>query len=273
MFWEQNETPKISKRMGDYPLFLDKKRKVGISTSALHENTQIIGGTGTGKTHYVIKPFIQQTIEQRVGCFILDVKSNMAKDISYYVSKQQKTAKYMFSLAQPTESNTYNPLFGDNPDAIANRVFTALYYDTQNTEPYYVKLAEAFLHNLIGLLKLKIETITFQDLLTATQEVDTFRTIAWFCAKYPDTGYARYFRDQWLGKSPKDRRTELSGLVTKLQRFCNSEWSYLLNVRKLHIPTQSAHQFQLNPPTKSNSKRPPIPTESAHLRVAFLKGE
>ena len=126
-------------------------------------------------------------------------------------------------------------LFAAVNDAIANRVFTALYYDTKNSEPYYTELADAFLHNLVGLLKKEIKTLTFQDLLLATQEADTFKTISWFCAKYPETYYARYFQDQWLGKSPKDRRTELSGLVNKLQRFCNSEWSYLLNVREPDI--------------------------------------
>jgi hypothetical protein len=41
---------------------------------------------------------------------------------------------------------------------------------------------------------------------------------------------------------------------------------------EMHIPTQSAHPIRLNPPTKSDPKRPPNPTESAHPVVAFLKG-
>ena len=217
---------------GKFPLVLDKKGKVGIPTKTLHENVQVVGGTGTGKTHYVIKPFIQKTIEQGLGCFILDIKTNMQRDVAYYATKANNRRIKHFTLADPKHCHTYNPLYGDNPDAIANRVFTALYYNTKNTEPYYVELADAFLHNLIGLLKQSIKTLTFQDLLTATQEVDTFRHIARFCAMYPETTYARYFRDQWLGKSPKDRRTELSGLINKLQRFCNSEWAYLLNTVK-----------------------------------------
>jgi type IV secretory pathway TraG/TraD family ATPase VirD4 len=225
------ETEKKKTDIGKFPLFLDKKGKSLIPTKALHENVQIVGGTGTGKTHYVIKPFIQQTIEQRLGCFVLDVKTNMRKDVAYYAKKANDRSYKNFTLADPKHSHSYNPLFGDNPDAIANRVFTALYYNPKNTEPYYVELADAFLHNLIGLLKKAIKTLTFQDLLGATQEVDTFRTIAQFCAKYPETTYARYFRDQWLSKSPKDRRNDLSGLINKLQRFCNSEWSYLLNVK------------------------------------------
>ena len=218
-----------------YSLGLDKNGRTRIPTKTLHENVQIVGGTGTGKTRYVIKPFIKQTIEQGLGCFILDVKSNMVKDVALFSYIPNRRSFYHFTLADQSLSHSYNPLYGNNPDAIANRVFTALYYNTKNTEPYYVELADAFLHNLVGLLKQEIETLTFQDLLTATQEVDTFKTIAWFCAKYHYTPHAKYFHDQWLGKSPKDRRTELLGLINKLQRFCNSEWSHLLNVRKPDI--------------------------------------
>ena len=233
LFWKP--VRKKKETYGPYPLVLDSNLQNILSTSSLHENVQIVGGTGTGKTHYVIKPFIEQTILQNLGCFILDVKSNMLRDVAYYAFRAAGRFIRHFNLVDISKSHTYNSLYGDNPDAIANRAFAALYYDTHNTETYYRELAEVFLHNLIGLLKMAIKTITFQDLLTATQEVDTFRTIAWFCAKYPNTHYARYFREQWLSKSPKERRQELSGLINKLQRFCNSEWSHLLNVREPDI--------------------------------------
>lgn len=225
---------------GGFALTLDKKGKEKISEKSLHDNLQVIGGTGTGKTHYVIKPFIQQTIGQGLGCFILDVKSNVFRDIAFYaVQAKGRTIKH-FNLSEIKCSHTYNPLFGDNADAIANRVFNALYFDKTGMEPFYVELANAFLHNLVALLKKDIKTLTFQDLLTATQEVDTFRTISHFCAKYQDSAYARYFRDQWLGKAPKERRTELSGLINKLQRFCNNEWAHLLNVRDPDIRMKKA---------------------------------
>jgi hypothetical protein len=233
LFWKQVEKKKEA--WGPYPLVLDSNLKNILPTSSLHENVQIVGGTGTGKTHYVIKPFIEQTIRQDLGCFILDVKSNMLPDVAYYAFRAHGRFIRHFTLADIFNSHSYNGLYGNNPDAIANRAFAALYYDIRGTEPYYRDLAETYLHNLIGLLKKEIKTLTFQDLLTCTQEVDTFKTIAWFCSKYPATHYARYFQEQWLGKSPKDRRTELSGLLNKLQRFCNSEWSHLLNVREPDI--------------------------------------
>ncbi len=232
LYWEASKKVKVD--VGEYPLTVDPKRRTGFSTASLHENVQIVGGTGTGKTHYVIKPFIEQTIQKGLGCFIYDVKSNMNRDVAFYVSKAFRHY-FHFNLVEPTKSHTYNPLFGNNPGAIANRVYTALFYETNNGETYYQKLAEAFLRNLIGLLMKEIKTLTFQDLLLATQEADTFKTINWFCTKYPDNNYALYFRDQWLGKAPKERRMELSGLVNKLQRFCSSEWSFLLNVRNPDI--------------------------------------
>ena len=230
LYWKNREKEEEEVDFGRFPLSVDPKGDFGFPTSSLHENVQIVGGTGTGKTHYVIKPFIEQTIKQHLGCFIYDVKSNMGKDVAYYADLANR--KYLhFNLSDPLYSHTYNPLYGDNPGAIASRVYHALYYDTSNTERYYVDVAEAFLKNLVGLLMKEIQILTFQDLLTATQEADTFKTISRLCAKYPVTPYASYFREQWLGKSPKDRRMELSGLVNKLQRFCTSEWSFLVNAR------------------------------------------
>jgi type IV secretory pathway TraG/TraD family ATPase VirD4 len=235
LFWKP-----VKKRHADYgkyPLLIAPKgtKGRGFPTSSLHENVQIVGGTGTGKTHYVIKPFIEQTVRQGLGCFISDVKGNMLRDVAFYVNQASDRTLYHFTLADTRHSHSYNPLYGNNADAIANRVFTALYSNTKNTETYYVELADAFLHNLIGLLKEEIDTITFQDLLLATQEADTFKIIGSYCLRHPHSSYAWYFRDQWLSKPPKDRRMELTGLVNKLQRFCNNEWAYLVNVRKPDI--------------------------------------
>jgi len=232
LYWKREVKEKMA--AGEFPLTVDPNGKFGFPTDSLHMNVQIIGGTGTGKTHYVIKPFIEQTINQGLGCFIYDVKGNMVHDVAFYIKNATGRGNdlFLFDIGDPRTSHTYNPLFGSNPDAIANRVFTALYYDTQKSEPYYVDLAKAFLHNLISLLMKEVQTITFADLLHATEEAETFRTIQWFCAKYPDLPQARYFRNQWLEKTGKQRQTELSGLINKLQRFCNCTWAPLLNTRR-----------------------------------------
>jgi len=227
----QLENPKTVES-GKYPLTLDKRGKIGIPTDSIHENIQIVGGTGTGKTRYAIKPFIEQTIRQGLGCFVYDVKGNLDRDVSFYMQRHERQDRaFHFNLVEPWKSNTFNPLYGDDPDAIANRLHTALYYDTRNSETFYLDLAQGFLLNLIGLLKKEIKTLTFKDILIPTEEVETFKTIQWLCDRYPDTGQAMHFRNFWLGKSPKQRQQDLAGLIIKLQRFCNSGWAHLLNVR------------------------------------------
>src|SRR5665213_62081 len=158
LFWKPIRKKHVD--YGKYPLLIAPKKGYGFPTSSLHENVQIVGGTGTGKTHYVIKPFIEQTVKQGLGCFIYDVKGNMDKDVAYYASFARREYLH-FNLVEPQKSHTYNPLYGNNPDAIANRVYTALYYKVNNGETYYHDLAEAFLRNLIGLLMMEIKTLTF----------------------------------------------------------------------------------------------------------------
>ena len=205
-----------------YSLKVGSKSAQAIPTESLHMNVEIVGGTGSGKTHFVLKPFIEQTITQGLGCFIYDVKGNMDSDIGFYVHKTEKEqcrsiSLYHFNLNNYQTSHTYNPLYGDDPDAIANRLHTALYYDTRHSEPYYVELAEMFLKNIIALLKKHFGVITFQDLLLATQETDTFRSIQALCAENPNSPQAFYFRTQWLQKPAKQRREELLGLITRRQ--------------------------------------------------------
>lgn len=231
---------KFKPNYGPYPLRLGPKSSQVIPTDSLHMNVQVVGGTGTGKTHFVLKPLLEQTIKQGLGCFVYDVKGNLAPDVRLYLNNSAKSyydrrTMFHFDLNNYSYSHTYNPLFGDDPDAIANRIYTALYYDTRNSEPYYRELAEMFLKNLISLLKKKIGAITFQDLLLATQETDTFRSIQLLCAEDPKSDQAFYFKSQWLSKTPKQRREELLGLINKLQRFCNSEWAPLVNSRNPDI--------------------------------------
>jgi len=232
--WNKNSEKEWKADIGPFPLALNQEGTAGICTTSLNLNVQIVGGTGSGKSCFAIKPFIQQSIMQEIGCFIYDAKADLIRDVAYYWDHDRSVNHkevFHFNLTNPDQSHTYNPLYGSNPDAIANRIHTALYYDTRHAEPFYVDLAKAFLQNLVGLLMHEIKTLTFMDLLLATEEAETFRTIQWFCAKYPDSDQARYFRNQWLWKNAKQRQEELSGLVTKLQRFCNSGWAHLLNVR------------------------------------------
>ncbi|HVZ79493.1 MAG TPA: TraM recognition domain-containing protein [bacterium] len=218
---------------------MDPKRKKKIPSNILHENLQVVGNTGSGKTHHVLKPLMYQTIQQKLGLFVLDVKSNMVRDIVFYADKCSRRNHFNYlDLGRPDLSMSCNPLAGGSAHEIASRVFTALYYDTTNVEPHYVQIADGFLQDLIFLMKKEIPVITFQDLATAVGETDTFRTIAALCAKYSETQQAKNFQP-WFRKSPQQRQDELAGLILKLRRFCNREWSPLINSKNPNFTMKS----------------------------------
>ncbi len=218
---------------GRFPLYLDRKMKFFIPTKTLNFNIQCTGGTGTGKTYHVMKGMIEQDIEvNRLGVLIYDVKSNMVNDILFYCKKAGRLGDFKyFDLLRQDRSMTWNPLANGTADDIANRIFCALYPESDNANQYYSDLANSFLSNLITLLKLEHETITFMDVYQATSELDSFRILNDLCLKHKNTIQANYFYQNWLSTPKKDRQERLSGLINKLQRFCTREWAPLLNTR------------------------------------------
>jgi DNA-binding NarL/FixJ family response regulator len=223
--------PKVD--MGPYPLYLDPEKKMGLPTGTIDYHIHVVGGTGTGKTRHVLKPMMQQDIvSNRLGVLIYDVKSNLANDIVFYCKQADRIRDFKyFDLERPEWSLTWNPLAHGTADEIANRVFCALYFESDKASQYYSELANSFLSNLITLLKMDKPVITFTDLCLATSQLDTFKIINDLCTKYKNTLQAGFFYQNWLSSPKKERHERLSGLINKLQRFCNREWSPLLNTR------------------------------------------
>jgi hypothetical protein len=231
----QKEIPDVD--YGASPLQVDEEGNFYIPSKACEYHIQVCGGTGSGKTYNVIKPFIRQDIvTNRIGAFIYDVKSNLAKDIAFYVDEagREKDFKY-FDLGNPAKSMTWNPLYSGTADEIADKVYCALYYESDKASQYYSELGSAFLHNLISLLKMEKDVLTFQDLFNATSELDTFKTLNRLCQKHSQAPQARFFTSNWLQKPMRQRQEELTGLINKLQRFCTREWAPLINTTKPDI--------------------------------------
>lgn len=230
---------------GSSPLQVDDEGRFLLPSKACEYHIQICGGTGSGKTFHVIKPFIRQDIvKNRIGCFIYDVKSNMAQDIAYYVDEagREKEFKY-FDLGNLGKSMTWNPLYSGSADEIANKVYCALYFESDKASQFYSELASAFLTNLVHLLRREIKTLTFNDLFNATAELDTFKTINRLCQKYPQTPQAKFFSSNWLQKPMRQRQEELTGLINKLQRFCTRDWAPLINTTEPQIKMDEILDF------------------------------
>lgn len=223
--------------LGRFPLQIDQEGQWFIPEESLNYHVQVIGGTGSGKTRFVLKPLIYQDIvDNRIGCFIYDVKSNLAREVHYMASYAHREKELFYlDLAHPTLSQSYNPLFGRDPDVIANRILAALYMQEPQTHPYYRELTYAYLSNIIALLLREFECMTFQDLLELTQEFETFKKLQDLCSKYFFTAESSFFYSCWIHKPVRQRQQELFGLINKLQAICSRSYASLFNVRKPQI--------------------------------------
>lgn len=228
---KQEIKPAQEVNYGPYPLKLDEAGKVMIPTESLDMHVHILGGTGSGKSRNGIYPWINQTIvEHKLGCFIYDVKSNMARNTLYYAKQANRMDDLLyFNLLHPELSLTWNPLAEGSPTEIANRVFCSLYYESDPSARYYYELASAVLNNLVPLLMKEYPVINFQMLFDCLNDLRDMKELRKLCDRHRDTNEAKYFENNWISKTLKQKQEELGGLLNKLQRFCNRDWSPLIN--------------------------------------------
>lgn len=236
---QEHKTP-IPIDYGKYPIQLDEEGKVFIPTTALDLNTHIMGNIGQGKTRFFIKPAIYQTIVRHLlGCFIYDVKSNMGKDVLWYVKQAKRESEFLYfdiyfeddpKLINPIEySMTWNPLAEGTPDEVSNRIFCALYYESDPNSRHYYELAYGVISELVALLRLEYPIINFQMMYDCLNDLERMKVLSELCQKHHTSKHAKYFHSNWLNKSHRQKQEELVGLINKLKRFCNREWSPLVN--------------------------------------------
>jgi len=220
--------PKQLEEPGDYPMLLTKE--CYIPERSRYSHTQVIGTTGSGKTRFVFYPGIGRDIKRGAGVFICDIKSNMQEKIEEFVVFARRDLDYFCLSLGDKNSNTYNPLAGDNSDEIGNRIFTAFYNENEKGEQYYKDTAERFIRATIRILKKKFKTINLKDLYKATAHPKV--NLQPICNEYKNDSDALE-----LLKMIKDENYDknVSGLLNKLSRFVNSEWADQVNAREPEI--------------------------------------
>jgi len=221
---------KKTKQIEKYSIVLGDNNDIYIPGSQRTLHTQVVGGTGSGKTRYFFMPAIFQDIKSGAGLFILDIKSNMKEKIDIFVSVAVRDYDlYVFNLGEEG-SATYNPLANGTAQEIANRVIAALYPSNEQSNAYYKSYGEEYLKTLIALLKHKYEIITFKNLYTLTVDHHKLRAL---CNMYPETAEAKFLLS--LIKDDPKIKNNLSGLLTKLSQFANPAWTKQINTIKPDI--------------------------------------
>jgi type IV secretory pathway TraG/TraD family ATPase VirD4 len=214
--------------IGQYPIYINKD--IVLPEISRYMHTQTIGSTGSGKTRFVFYPWIYQDIKNGAGVFIYDIKNAMRENVEKFVVDGKRDMDYHIFCLGDENSMTYNPLAGDDAGEIANRVYTALYYDMQGGEQYYMDIAKRFLSSAISVLKKKWKTLTFTDLYIATSNPKLY--LQPMCNQMQDDINARYLLDFIKGS---DIDKKLLGLLNKLAQFATPDWAKQINTTEPDI--------------------------------------
>lgn len=236
---EDRESPILDLKTEKYPVIFDDKATVFLPTVSQTQHTQIIGGSGSGKT-VLMKRIDYQKMKQGCGMFIYDAKSNYAKTTAYYAKEVGRTSDFrLFDIGDVERSQTYNPLYGSNHDEVSNKMDIMLFPNREKENQHYYTIAKDVISNLTFLLLKEVTTVTFADYRQILSlEINDFRTLEYLCAKYPDTTQSKYFLENWVALNPDKRQERLTGLLSRLNNFCGKNWSNLINCRNPQIITK-----------------------------------
>ncbi len=178
------------------------------------KHIQILGSTGTGKTHFAMLPMIKQDIKKGRGVIFIDAKGDIetAKTV-YKICKDNNRQQdfQMFSMNNIKQSNTYNPLLLGNATQLKDKVINTI----PMTEPHYERECETALQILFNDYFKKHDTINLKKLYEILMNPTD---------KYPK------FLDYYMG-----HKKNLSGLYNEIGLLVNTEFGELFNGNNLDL--------------------------------------
>lgn len=194
------------------------KKAVALKQSFRTMHAQVIGTTNAGKTESVILPMAIQDMKNGSGVLIIDGKSDSAflDKLYAYAKKYDRAGDFrLFSLVNVPCSSSFNPLKGQTPQEVTERVFSSFKFENE----YYKNIQYRVFLSLVRLIFSYNETPTFAlvyKLLTDTEELGKWVEN---CKDEPLTKELARF----LKLTDKEREERTSGLETMISHFISSE--------------------------------------------------
>jgi type IV secretory pathway TraG/TraD family ATPase VirD4 len=202
------------------------------STRTMH--AQVIGTTGSGKTESVILPWAVQDLKNGSGLIIIDGKSDSSflDRLKEQVKKNNREKDFLlFSLANPEQSSSFNPLASGSPAEIVERVFSA--YKVEN-EYYRAQQYLAF-SLLVRLIQSVDQPLNFETLYILLTDDYELRKALKDCKDTQLVGSASsYFNGS------KEVEEKISGLIVFCSHFISSEFKKLFNDPKPQVDFSNA---------------------------------
>ena len=230
-------------RKSENTIFLgrtESQDSVYLTTDLRTRHTQVIGTTSSGKSESVILPWAIQDIQNRAGLIIVDGKADKSfldKIYSYTIEAGRASDFRLFSLSNPSESCTFNPLAVGSVQEVTERVFSSFQFDNE----YFESVQFRLFRDVIAIIKDQgvIPTFAHINLLLTSQET----LEKWIEASRNES--LKTSLKSFNSLSARERDERASGLVAKISHFCADEVYPLFNTFNSHLDLDLALKHNL----------------------------
>lgn len=219
---------------------------VFISDETRMEHTQIVGVTGGGKTEGGIVPPLVHDIAWGRGAVVIDMKGDrslLEKIAAAVIAAGRVDDLLFFSLSNPSQSNTYNPLLRGNASEIKDKIISSNIW----SEIYYKKASEIGTLGICQALKQLERPVTFAALLGYMRNVKKIEELRRELEQRDRSHNLASLLGVLDGKT-----RDLAGLVADFTAMVDSDFGPLLSPEKGEIDLLDAYLnnkivlFQLN---------------------------
>ncbi len=193
-----------------------------LTTDVRTRHTQVIGTTSCGKSESVILPWAIQDIQNGGGLIIVDGKADKSfldKIYAYAVEAGRGSDFRLFSLSNPDESCSFNPLAVGTVQEVTERVFSSFQFNNE----YFESVQFRLFRDIIAIIKEQSIVPTFAHVNLLLSNKDVLESWIEGCQNEPLKASLSAFND--LSARERDERS--SGLASKLGHFCADEHSPL----------------------------------------------
>jgi len=220
-------------KKGDRAIFLGRtasQEAIYLNTDMRTRHTQVIGTTSCGKSESVILPWAIQDIRNRAGLIIIDGKADKSflnKIYAYAVEAGRASDFRLFSLSNPNESCSFNPLAIGSVQEVTERVFSSFQFENE----YFESVQFRIFRDLIAIIKEQNVVPTFAHLNLLLTSKETLEK--WIEASRNETLKENLKAFNALPAKARDER--VSGLISKISHFCADEIAPLFNTFQPHL--------------------------------------
>ncbi len=216
--WSKNfNNIEVGKTKDNINLYLSDKER--------SSHVQVIGTTGSGKSHSVVVPWTIRDLKRGHSSIIIDGKgsSDLPNQIFSIINKGDiECEKLHFDLGDTENSIKINPLMHGSPQQITDRIFSSFEF----LDPYYKSVQYDICGYLIQLIQRSNQIVSFKlihELLTND------KVLSKLLEELDEGDSLKVQLKNHLREPLKDRKSKLSGLTSQLSPFAIGEVSSLVN--------------------------------------------